>query len=133
MLTTPVEHGHVCVLDSPSTWSLETLNRIRSWVKTCTSSHGNCAKTRVASRLPRRLIDVGLTRSGHVLPTDNMGPEDFDSLCVQQLPNVRIVSSDSLPPDTPTSPSVTDGGVHQQSCSPRRRCFFSMMTYLPIF
>ncbi|KAK0722621.1 heterokaryon incompatibility protein-domain-containing protein [Lasiosphaeria miniovina] len=96
------EHGHVCVLDSPSTWSLETLNRIRFWVRTCTSSHSNCARTRAASRLPRRLIDVGTTRSGHVWPTEkDMGSEDFDSLCLQQLPNVQIISSNSLPPDTP--------------------------------
>ncbi|KAK1780093.1 heterokaryon incompatibility protein-domain-containing protein [Copromyces sp. CBS 386.78] len=95
------EHGHVCILDSPRTWSPETLNRIRSWMKSCTSSHDNCAKPRIASRLPRRLIDVTPTRLGHVWPTEEIGPEDFNLLSLQELPKVRIISSDSLPPDTP--------------------------------
>ncbi|KAK4463032.1 heterokaryon incompatibility protein-domain-containing protein [Cladorrhinum samala] len=89
-------HGTVCVLNSSTTWSLETLNRIRLWMRTCTSSHGDCAKNRLAGRLPRRLIDVGTSDTAGKV----MEPRDFDSLCLEQLPNVHIIPSDSLPPET---------------------------------
>jgi hypothetical protein len=96
-----VGHGHVCVLDSPKTWSLETLSCIKSWLKSCTLSHENCVQVQVAKTLPRRLLDVMPTPSSHVSPVEEIGPEDFNSLSLEEFPNVRIISSNSLPSDTP--------------------------------
>lgn len=96
-----VEHGHVSVLRSPKTWSLESLNHVRSWMKTCISSHEDCAKRQAESRLPRRLIDVMATRLDHGSDMEEIGLDEFNRLSVKTLPNVRIISSDCLPPDTP--------------------------------
>lgn len=37
----------------------------------------------------------------HVRPVEEMGLEDFHLLSLESLPNVRIISSSCLPPDTP--------------------------------
>ncbi|PTB65715.1 HET-domain-containing protein, partial [Trichoderma citrinoviride] len=86
---------------SPSTWSIEALNRVRSWLKTCTTSHDNCAGSDTVSRLPRRLIDVMSSQFIRAWPMDELGEEEFDLLGLRNFPNVRIVSSSSLPHDTP--------------------------------
>ncbi|KAL7806376.1 heterokaryon incompatibility domain-containing protein [Trichoderma aethiopicum] len=96
-----VNHGNVSVLQSTSTWSIEALNRIRSWLETCTLSHNNCATPEYASRLPRRLIDVMSTQFSRAWPMDQLGEEDFNLLSLQNFPNVRIVSLSSLPSGIP--------------------------------
>ncbi|KAL7805926.1 heterokaryon incompatibility domain-containing protein [Trichoderma gracile] len=96
-----VDRGNVSVLQSPNTWSTEALNRVRSWLKTCTSAHHNCAAPRTISQLPRRLIDVMSTQFTRAWPMDQLGQDDFDLLSLRNFPNVRIVSSTSLPSDTP--------------------------------
>ncbi|KAG4295200.1 hypothetical protein FPRO06_01784 [Fusarium proliferatum] len=95
-------HGRVRFLNSPKTWSLETLNSIRSWLESCTSSHNECSKLKPASRLPLRLVDVMSTGSGQFPPMAEIGPEKFDLLSLENLHNVRIVPTTySLPPNTP--------------------------------
>ncbi|RMJ18090.1 hypothetical protein CDV36_002225 [Fusarium kuroshium] len=95
-------HGYVRVLDSPRTWSLETSNSIRSWLKSCTSSHDRCTKSKATSRLPLRLVDVMSTGLFKFQPMEEMGPEEFNLLSLENLHNVRIVSTaHSLPPKTP--------------------------------
>ncbi len=96
-----MKHGHVNVLEAPRTWSLETLRKMWSWVKCCTSSHDNCPKPLAASRLPLRLIDVMSTGLDQVTSIEEMRPADFDMLSVEESPNVRIISSTFLPLDTP--------------------------------
>jgi hypothetical protein len=97
----PAAHGHVRVLDSPKTWSLETLNSIRSWLKSCTLSHDRCTKLKAAGRLPLRLIDVMPTGMIQVRPMEEIGPEKFNLLSLENSHNVCIVSTCSLPPKTP--------------------------------
>ncbi|KAF5971607.1 heterokaryon incompatibility protein [Fusarium bulbicola] len=95
-------HGRVRFLNSPKTWSLETLNSIRSWLKSCTSSHNGCTKSKAASRLPLRLVDVMSTGSDQFPPMAEIGPERFDLLSLENFHNVRIVpTTHSLPPKTP--------------------------------
>ncbi|EXA29679.1 hypothetical protein FOVG_18847 [Fusarium oxysporum f. sp. pisi HDV247] len=95
-------HGGVRVLDSPRTWSLETLNSIRSWLKSCTSSHDGCTELKTASRLPLRLVDVMSTGSDQFPPMEEIGPERFNLLSLENLHNVRIVPTTySLTPKTP--------------------------------
>ncbi|KAK4461490.1 heterokaryon incompatibility protein-domain-containing protein [Cladorrhinum samala] len=100
----PRSPTHVCVLKSPVTWSSETLNRIRSWLGSCIESHGDCPKPGSGGgTLPRRLIDVMPVPPGIVQgwASDDGTSDDFDLLSLEQSPNVRIVSSQSLAPDTP--------------------------------
>jgi len=99
-LMTLVEHGHVCVLDNPRTWSVETLNRIQFWVRNCILSHDHCAKPQATIRLPRRLIDVMSHGFGHGWPAEDIDMQTFSSLSLENSPNVRIISSSSLPEGT---------------------------------
>ena len=41
------------------------------------------------------------TPSNHISPVEEIGPEDFKSLSLEEYPNVRIISSNSLSSDTP--------------------------------
>ncbi|KAI0019340.1 hypothetical protein F4780DRAFT_450201 [Xylariomycetidae sp. FL0641] len=94
---------HTSVLESHSTWSLQTMNRIRNWMASCTLSHDKCNQAQGEGGLPRRLIDVMPTPFDHRWPMEDMRLEDFDHLSIETLPNVRIISTakSSLPPDTP--------------------------------
>ncbi|KAI1127877.1 hypothetical protein F5Y10DRAFT_187913 [Nemania abortiva] len=95
-----VQQGFVGDLQSPSTWSLETLNNIRSWLMSCILSHGDCAGPRQEDQLPLRLLDVMPSGLGCLRPKSNMSPEEFSLLSLENLPQLRIVSSANLSPDT---------------------------------
>lgn len=95
-------HWHVRVLESPKTWSLETLNNIRSWLQSCRSTHDRCNKVKAGSRLPLRLIDVMSTELIQNQPPDEIDQETFNLLSLEHLHNVHIVSTlNSLPQETP--------------------------------
>ncbi|OAA32751.1 Heterokaryon incompatibility [Moelleriella libera RCEF 2490] len=94
--------GRVRVLNSLRTWSLETLNSIRSWLKSCTSSHDGCAELKAGDKLPLRLVDVMSTGSAQFYPMEAIGPERFNLLSLENLHSVRIVpTAYSIPPKTP--------------------------------
>ncbi|KAI1734602.1 hypothetical protein F4680DRAFT_437661 [Xylaria scruposa] len=95
-----IQQGVVRELGSPRTWSPETLNNLRSWLKTCTVSHSNCARTWQVSKLPLRLIDVMPTGSNHIAPIDDIGSQEFNRLSLEELPQLHIVSSAGLSLDT---------------------------------
>ncbi|KAK4203200.1 heterokaryon incompatibility protein-domain-containing protein [Triangularia verruculosa] len=83
---------HTCTLNCSSTWSSQTMNQIRDWLQTCSSTHLECNRPYLPYRLPRRLLDVWCSSKPM--------PRDFDRLSLDISANVRIVSSDSLAPET---------------------------------
>ncbi|KAI0194271.1 heterokaryon incompatibility protein-domain-containing protein [Xylaria flabelliformis] len=95
-----IQQGVVRELQSPRTWSPETLNNIRSWLKTCTVSHSNCARTWQVSKLPLRLIDVMPAGSSHAAPVGEISLQEFNFLSLEELPQLQIVSSVGLSQDT---------------------------------
>ncbi|KAK4180916.1 hypothetical protein QBC36DRAFT_306766 [Triangularia setosa] len=48
----------VNTLTATSTWSPDTLKQIQQWLKTCASSHNQCANRGQPNSLLRRLMDV---------------------------------------------------------------------------
>ncbi|KAK3994829.1 heterokaryon incompatibility protein-domain-containing protein [Cladorrhinum sp. PSN332] len=90
----------VCALESPVTWSRETLHQMRSWLTSCIESHDDCSKPGTGGTLPRRLIDVMPSGMLQAAGSNDISSADFDLLSLEQSPNVRIVSSKSLPPET---------------------------------
>jgi hypothetical protein len=67
----------------------------------CTTSHDECKKSSAGGRLPFRLIDViasGWDRAG---ASRAFTSHEFELLSLDRLPNVRIISSELLPSDTP--------------------------------
>ncbi|KAK4463926.1 heterokaryon incompatibility protein-domain-containing protein [Cladorrhinum samala] len=91
----------ICNLESLTTCSSESLNKIRSWLRTCLESHGNCRTSKKRGQLPRRLIDTMATEVDRDWGTGHLSQDDFNLLSLEQLSNVRIISSKSLASDTP--------------------------------
>ncbi|KAH8691726.1 heterokaryon incompatibility protein-domain-containing protein, partial [Phaeosphaeriaceae sp. PMI808] len=86
---------------SPTTWSLKTLRTMWTWARNCFSFHDKCPKPLLASRLPLRLIDVMSVDFDNFKSADEMSMTDFDMLSLDERPGVRIISTNSLPLDTP--------------------------------
>ncbi|KAK4161879.1 heterokaryon incompatibility protein-domain-containing protein [Cladorrhinum sp. PSN259] len=98
----PVADQQIRPLASPTTWSPESLNQLQSWLRDCLGSHKTCQESRKESKLPRRLIDTMPMGGNAYRPqTGDLAPDDFHRLSLEEVPNVRIVSSSTLPSGTP--------------------------------
>lgn len=95
-----VGHGNIQIVNSSQTWSLESLNCIKSWLKDCTSCHDKCIKQQGSRSLPLRLIDVNAAGIIQIQSMDKIEQEEFDRLRLGNSNGVRIVSTRSLLPDT---------------------------------
>ncbi|KAK4450307.1 heterokaryon incompatibility protein-domain-containing protein [Podospora aff. communis PSN243] len=85
---------------APTTWSPETLSRIKAWMTTCTTTHGLCNTSQTEPPLPRRLLDTRATHLDNAPLDEGSKSDNFDLLSLKELPGVRIVDSNSLPLDT---------------------------------
>lgn len=97
------KQGNNIIVESSQTWSVETLNCIRSWLDDCTSCHENCLEPKESfGLLPLRLIDVNAanTVQSNLKQTSDLTLEGFDQLRLENSRGVRIVSTNSLSPDT---------------------------------
>ncbi|KAI7778647.1 hypothetical protein LA080_001880 [Diaporthe eres] len=97
------KQGNNIIVESSHTWSVETLNCIRSWLDDCTSCYETCLEPKESfGLLPLRLIDVNAanTVQSNLKQTSDLTLEGFDQLRLENSRGVRIVSTNSLSPDT---------------------------------
>ncbi|KAI1291353.1 hypothetical protein F5Y03DRAFT_34996 [Xylaria venustula] len=87
-------HGQ---LTNGMTWSRTSVQLVEKSLRECSSSHSICKTDVSPEQLPLRLVDVEPASETQA----PLGNEDIDLLSVERRPKVRVLSTSSLPLDTP--------------------------------
>ncbi|PVH76471.1 HET-domain-containing protein [Cadophora sp. DSE1049] len=99
-LKTPVNRIEVSTLSSTKTCSSESIERIRSWDKTCSSFHSECKKSRISNKLPLRLLDVIPSDADEARVAEVIHLQQYDELSLDSIPGTKILSTKSIPPES---------------------------------